>query len=71
VLRDTEGERFVAEYKDAIFLEILQPGEMEIYPQCECVQIEILLYAIIYPHALELFALRKNQFANGNRMNSP
>jgi hypothetical protein len=69
VLRDTEGERFVTADKGAIFLEIFERVEKQINALAIVWRIEILLYVIIYPHALELFALRKNQFANCNRMN--
>ena len=67
VLRDTDGERFVATNKGCIFqgdFETREKGNQreEIY-----LTIETLLYVIIYPHALELFALRKDRCALQNR----
>jgi hypothetical protein len=69
VLRDTDGERFVVIKKDAVFKEIFETRKKENQHEAIFLAIKILLYVIIYPHATELFALRKDRCALQNKMN--
>lgn len=69
VLRDTDGERFVIQKKNVVFKEILKRSKKQINTKAICLAIKILLYAIIYPHARELFAFRKKRSGLQNKMN--
>jgi hypothetical protein len=69
VLRDTDGERFVVSKKGAVFKEVLLVAKNNTCAQRDILMIENSLYVIIYPHALELFASRKNQRGRQNSMN--
>jgi hypothetical protein len=69
VLRDTEGERFVHLKKPALFKENLYVEKKKINAMRSISTIETLLYVIIYPLAIELFALTKDRRAVTKRMN--
>jgi len=69
VLRDTDGERFVGNLKVCGF-----EGEFVSHKKGnQCAEIGLMiktfLYAITYPLAIELFALRKDQCTTTNTMN--
>ncbi len=61
VLRATDGERFVALYKDVIFGAICWLQEQKDGCKAPDLVIEILLHAIIYPLAIELFAFQNGR----------
>jgi hypothetical protein len=69
VLRDTDGERFVATYKGYGFSGDFVTCKIKNHREEICLLIETFLYVIIYPLALELFAFRKNRCKLQNKIN--
>ena len=68
VLRDTDGERFVVGMKATIFTGEFAGSKKEIQWAGFHSTIKILLHAIIYPLAIELFALRNVHHAPVNKI---
>ena len=58
VLRETEGERFLASIKVSFFQANLRVAKMQFNARSVFQSIKILLHAIKYPLAIELFALQ-------------
>lgn len=63
VLRATDGERFVVICNGMIFREICQRQKQKGSCEGPNLTIEILLYAIMYPVAIELFAFQNYRCA--------
>jgi hypothetical protein len=63
ILRDTDGERFVVHNKVSAFSGEFAGCKKRNSARAIAFAIEIVLDAIIYPLALELFALQKNRHA--------